>query len=241
MKEKAPQPMPTNTEIISLATIRIGVQREVMDNTKEQAEKVLATHTRTQFAEILKVFAMNGLILPELINVSSFEDPSLYIWYKVNYLPKDNSLILTEQKLGEEETVVVENRPYEWINYAPKVVEEFEKIEANRIQQDIKNTLADFKRCGIELPDHLNYVELESSTDNQKKEIYRVKHLGESNRLVTTKQSISPDGNSIGEETIIKIFHPDLFPRKWIEYEPKIIQKYYENAQEVERNKSSSK
>jgi hypothetical protein len=244
MVEKTPRPIPAFTERFDLVKTRINVQKGVKNYTEEQADKICATHTRTEIAGILDVLKEEGLSLPPCKKIHESRDPNFYIWYKVYWDLGNNNLIRTVERLGEkaeEVTVVAENRPEDWIEYDSRMIDELNKIEANSIQQNIGNMLAGFKKRGIELPDHLNYVELESSTDNQKNEIIKLKHLGDTNRLVKTRQSIDSSGNITGEESITNIFHPDVHPGKWIESESKIKQKYNENAQEVEKNKSASK
>jgi hypothetical protein len=132
MVEKAPQEKYTNAEIINLVTTRINVQSEVRDNTRMQADKVVAIHARTEVAKMLAVFAENGSSLQQSINLHKSEDNFFNTWYAVDWFPKTNSLIRTMQNIGEEKTIVSENADNDWAEYGPKIPERCSELAKNK-------------------------------------------------------------------------------------------------------------
>lgn len=116
--EKDPKRKYTNAEIINSVKIRIDVQKYVLNNEEEQGKKRLTTIIRSQFAEILDVYAKNGTPVLDPLTLHQSELPNFDdAWFMIQYLPKTNDIIQAEQKPGQEKTILSENNYRDWIKY----------------------------------------------------------------------------------------------------------------------------
>jgi hypothetical protein len=122
MKENL-QPEPT-AEIIARFKKCVDYRIQSIEDYRKRAGKRIRQDIKDMTSEL----PQDSSSFPQSIILQKSEDNNMLTWYTVEYLPEGNNLVRTKQELEKDKVTVSRNRYEDWIEFGPKIIDNYAKL-----------------------------------------------------------------------------------------------------------------